>query len=76
MPFVLVILLPSGMHMDMNCFKRLRSLPFTMIKSVPQQGPPDLSNYLGIIGIWSLIQYDFVIYINQKSVILNGLELL
>lgn len=47
-----------------------------MIKHVPQIGQPTLSSYLSIISVWSLTQFDFIINLNLKSVILNGIELL
>ena len=73
---MLVILLPNDTDISANSLERLKSLPYTLIKTVPQMGNPDLSTYLGIISVWSLIQFDFVINLNQRSVVLDGLQLL
>lgn len=47
-----------------------------MIKMVPQFGPVELTSYLSTISIWTLCQYDFLIYLNKKSVVLEGIKLL
>ena len=39
-------------------------------------GNPELSSYLSIISVWSMIQFEFVVHLNQRSVVLDGLQLL